>query len=102
MTLSKVKWLAGYLEGEGSFNYHCYSPRVGFQTTDVDVAEKAAKLLGGDVKGPLHRAKRRQPIYYVQVYGDKARKAMKLLKSHMGLRRREQIADALSRTEKAK
>ena len=102
MTALKVKWLAGYLEGEGSFNYHCYSQRIGFQTTDVDVAEKAARLLGGEVKGPIMRAKGRQPIYYVQVYGDKARKWMKVLKPHMGTRRREQITDALSRRGKAR
>ena len=94
--MKDTRWLAGYLEGEGSFNYHCYSQRVGFQTTDVDVAERAAKLIGGEVKGPLFRAKGRQPIYYVQVYGDKARKTMKLVRKHMGLRRKEQIDRALS------
>ena len=97
MTKGKIMWLAGYLEGEGSFTYKCYSQRIGLQTTDADVILKVARMMGGNVGGPLMRAKRRQPIYYMQIYGPNARKWMRLIRPYMGLRRREQINAALDK-----
>jgi hypothetical protein len=84
-------WLAGYLEGEGSFGYHSFSPRVSVQTTDLDVIIRVAALMRTPVKGPLLRGKNRNPIWYTQAYGDDARNVMTLVKPFMGTRRRCQI-----------
>ncbi len=103
MKKADLYWLVGYLEGEGTFGYHSFSPRIGVQTTDLDVIQRVAKLIGGEVKGPLLRDRRRNPIWYVQTYGSKARDVMRLIRQYMGVRRKHQIMavlDLLNQKEK--
>lgn len=50
MTQIELAWLAGWLEGEGSFYYilsHGNSPRILIQvfSTDIDVLQKASRLM---------------------------------------------------------
>lgn len=97
-----IHWLAGLLEGEGSFGYKAWSPRIGLQTTDADVVERAAVLLQREPKGPLMRDRNRKPIWYVQVYGAEAAAWMMTLYCLLGKRRKGQIRGALERWRKAK
>lgn len=106
MTRDDLMWLAGYLEGEGSFVYHknTQTHRVCVQSTDKDVLERLVGIVGkGKVGGPLTRGpvpngvKERKPIYWVQIHGETARALMRELRPHMGRRRGEQIDSSLSR-----
>jgi hypothetical protein len=58
-TLSKVDiaWLAGLLEGEGSFmrGKRKDAPGISLAMTDRDVVERAAKLLRTKCMGPLSK-----------------------------------------------
>jgi hypothetical protein len=65
MNQKELHWLAGLLEGEGSFTLEHRSRRkhlppkvrVSVATTDKDVAEKVASILGQKVQGPYDYTK---------------------------------------------
>jgi hypothetical protein len=95
-------WLAGLLEGEGSFMRPAPSaprlPIVRVSMTDRDVVEHAARLMGVSVC--RHQLSEAKP-YYKDVWiatakGTRARNLMLLVRPHMGYRRKEQIDRALS------
>src|SRR5215469_406244 len=95
-------WLAGLLQGEGSFMRPAPSaprlPIVRVSMTDRDVVEHAVRLMGVSVC--RHQLSEAKP-YYKDVWiatakGTRARNLMLLLRPHMGYRRKEQIDRALS------
>lgn len=94
-------WLAGLLEGEGSFikgppsSPRC--PIVQLPTTDEDVAEHAARLFARAVT-PWDRrsAQPRKRVYATKIKGAAAVIVMQTLYPVMGARRKGQIASALS------
>ena len=101
-------WLAGWLEGEGSF----VSPppsdprraRISGVTCDADVAGEVGRLL--DVRPRLSHSPRearlgRAPIWQVLRRGARALELMKALRPLMGVRRREQIDRALAAVDRA-
>lgn len=108
MTNEELHWLAGWLEGEGSFyfidvnNDNNKSPRVcvtGF-SVDKDSIEKVAALMGASIY--FHKAHVRKNTDYVckggwraHLEGQKAVDLMTVLLPLMGKRRSEQIKAAL-------
>ena len=98
-TEQKFYWLAGLLEGEGSFMAPSPSspnqPRISLQMTDEDVVAKAAQLFEKkyhrvEPKKPTHKA-----VYMLTVKGAQAANWMKELVPLMSRRRQEQIKRAL-------
>jgi len=103
LTESDKYWLAGYLEGEGSFMSGAPSdpnnPIVSFCTTDEDVANKTSLLLGS--KYYKHREERNKlrgwkTVFQSRIVGGKAYNLMIILKPLMGERRQKQIEKAMS------
>ena len=97
-----IRWLAGLLEGEASFQSRPENkqPRIDLQMTDEDVVAKAASILG--VKHSYCRkpyvtrtGKLTKPAYRTMVDARKAAAWMMTLYSLMGERRKEQIKRAL-------
>jgi hypothetical protein len=93
-----IAWLAGYLEGEGSFGPGPPScpkyPRVTLQTTDEDVIQK----LAGYFDKSYQRLTPRngwKVCYVFTMSGSRAVKLMKLIYPYMGQRRKKQIDKAL-------
>lgn len=102
----ELYWLAGMIEGEGSFIAAPPSapnqPRISFSTTDKDIAEKVASLFGVKYirswkpkKGQRGYGKYKESLG-VCVKGRPAVILMNKLKPLMGERRRKQIEKALS------
>lgn len=94
-------WLVGFLEGEGCFLSGPPSAprmtRVVGVTTDLDVAQKAAVLMGCTVTlGNKPRLPHHKQQYVVTRAGRPARDLMRRLRPHMGTRRRAAIDKALS------
>ena len=92
-------WLAGYMEGEGSF----FSPRrrddsgqirMTVGTTDQDVATHVARLLNVWVCGPTLRPPHK-PCYKVYAHGALAAGWMMMLYPFLGQRRKSQVQEAL-------
>jgi hypothetical protein len=108
MTRDELCWLAGWLEGEGCFYYAMSkgsSPRAIVQvfSTDLDVLQKAARLMGTDrfTKIPPRKMTGNQwksnGGHRIQLGGDQAADLMRLLLPLMGKRRSEQIKTALEK-----
>jgi hypothetical protein len=99
--MDEYAWLAGLLEGEGTFLKGSPSlpwrPRVRLSMTDEDVVRRAADIVGiksiqrYDQKNPNWK-----PCYIMQVSGQRAVDLMRLIRPTMGLRRQGQIDVALA------
>lgn len=100
ITDANLQWLAGLLEGEGTFlagpPSRPRSPAIQFWMTDRDVVERAAAMLDGAVMPVAARRKGWKTVYAVRISGQRAVLWMKRLRPLMGQRRREQIDRAMA------
>lgn len=96
-----LAWLAGLLEGEGSFMRPMPSaprlPIIQLIMTDLDVMERAAGLMGSVVwrNNLSKRNPRWKDAWQTRVKGTRARNLMIELRPLMGQRRQAQIDAAL-------
>jgi hypothetical protein len=89
-------WLAGLLEGEGTFDAHRGKyPRIRLAMTDRDVVGRAATLMDTTIRLALHPAPAK-PTWHTEVSGTRAAAIMRELLPHMGARRSAKIAEALA------
>jgi hypothetical protein len=97
-------WLAGLLEGEGSFGFNpaaTPSPRIELNTVDHDVILRVQRILreryGAAVniheRPPRHAGY--QPQFHIAVYGDAARALGADIEPIMGERRQARLAELL-------
>jgi hypothetical protein len=94
-TRDDILWLAGLLEGEGTFDLHRGRyPRVRVGMTDRDVVGRAATLLGCRVRSTLRPAPA-QATWHAEITGEKAVEVMTAILPHMGARRSGRIATIL-------
>lgn len=88
-------WLAGLLEGEGTFDLHRGKyPRVRLAMTDRDVVGRAATLMGCRVRLSLKPAPF-SATFHAEIQGEKATQVMAAVLAHMGARRSSKIANIL-------
>ena len=99
MEKCELYWLAGLLEGEGSFYPGPPSspnlPILSVSMTDEDVIAKVASLLGVTYNLQKSRHEKWKESYCAKVKGRTAVELMKKLKPLMGERRQSQIDKAL-------
>lgn len=111
MKSTDLAWLAGLLEGEGSFmtikshvkgKVYLY-PKIVVTMTDLDVIQRASTLLGNAVYNvPLQKnGVSKLPQYRAQVSGAKAAELMRQLIPYMGKRRADKIREILRDYEKS-
>ncbi len=95
-----LHWLAGLLEGEGTFlagpPSAPRSPVIQFWMTDRDVVERAAAMLDSAVTIVRPRRANWKTAYAVRVSGSPAVVWMRRLRRLMGTRRRAQIDRAVA------
>jgi hypothetical protein len=95
-----LHWLAGLMEGEGTFlagpPSAPRSPAVQVSMVDRDVVERAAVLLDAAVNVVPSRREGWKTAYCARVRGARAVLWMKRLRPLMGARRREQIDRAVA------
>ena len=95
-----LHWLAGLLEGEGSFLVGPPSapryPVLALQMTDEDVVARVATMFGRKLGRWQSRHAREQPVFLVRITGAKAVAWMTTLRPLMGERRRAQIDRAVA------
>jgi len=88
-------WLAGVLEGEGSFIRNNGTSQCALKMADRDVVERAASIMGGTVRERKpHRGTK--PLWEIAVYGDNAIRMMKGVRRWMGDRRGARIDELLA------
>jgi hypothetical protein len=101
-------WLAGWLEGEGSFvaastgrggRYN--PPSLDAVTTDEDTAFRVANILGAHASGPIRRKKapyvkgEPKPIWHIRLRSWRAVAVMRKIYPLMSARRQAQIVRAI-------
>jgi hypothetical protein len=101
VTDAELHWLAGILEGEGSFMRgppsHPNQPGISISMTDRDVIERVRVLFGMSyVQCGDKRPGKWKPHYAVRVRGNSAVVLMKKLRPLMGQRRQGQIDRAIA------
>lgn len=93
---ANIRWLAGLLEGEGTFRCQKHSPNIKLKMTDLDVVERAKLIMDGN---PITSRQPPQAHYKTQFYfgvnGRAAAEWMMTLYSLMGVRRRARIRSSL-------
>ncbi len=94
LEIKDISWLAGLIEGEGSFLTCNTSPCISLQMTDKDIIERAARLLGVTVRGPYVYGSNK-PTWTCRVYGQRAAGWIMTLWTFMGTRRREKMLEVL-------
>lgn len=91
-----IYWLAGLLEGEGHFGLTGGKyPKIVLWMCDLDVIERANKLLRAADPKRVQRQPDRLPIYCLCLSGARAAGWMMTLYSLMGSRRQDRIRLAL-------
>lgn len=101
LSVRDIAWLAGLLEGEGTFFNikNGYSPRVVIGMTDRDIIERSASMVGAK----CYLAKRKnKPEHHKDQYwwvltGYSAAAVMMTIYTFMGERRRAKIREVLTR-----
>jgi hypothetical protein len=101
-----IYWLAGLLEGEGSFCLRSQVsgrgayPTIQLGMTDLDVVTKAKTILGGSgsigVEGLGTNARRTKPLYKYVIAGPRAVGWMMTLYPLLGTRRQNRISEVLA------
>jgi hypothetical protein len=95
-TRDDLIWLAGLLEGEGTFDSHRGKyPRIRLAMTDRDVVGRAASLMDAKIRLSLHAAPAK-PTWHAEISGEKAAEVMRLILPFMGTRRSAKIAEVLA------
>lgn len=92
-------WLAGLLEGEGSFFIRKGSPKIALQMTDRDVVARAATIMGTKINQCVSRPKGKptyKPVYSMAVFGQRAVSWMMIVFRFMGERRQAKIAEVMA------
>jgi hypothetical protein len=95
LSTSQVAWLAGLLEGEGTFPKATPAmprrPRVGLVMTDRDIIERVCDLWGTRLYANTVKDERYKPVFRSELVGGSAVSLMLLLRPHMSVRRQRQI-----------
>jgi hypothetical protein len=94
-----LHWLAGYLEGEGSFGVgrkrSSTSPRISMESVDEDVVARVAGMVGVGYTRKAPRSRAARPTFQFTAAGERAAQLMRLLTPLLSARRRRQIEAAL-------
>ena len=100
MTENELHWLAGLLEGEGSFLFaNGCSPTISLQMADKDVIERAASIMGVRLRSPYISPKpNTKTLWICGAHGDIALHLMQELLPLMGHRRAHAIESVLEKS----
>lgn len=94
----ELGWLIGLIEGDGSLTFDGKHAVVVLKITDLDTAQRFARLLRTTVSGPYHYEGQQlgpKPYYIAKIAGKRAREFMASTAVHFSLRRQAQITDLI-------
>jgi len=98
-----VDWLAGILEGEGSFQWKksTAAPEIALKMTDLDIVARVARIFGIKFGTEPPASERHKQTFTARVTGKEALALMFNIFPLMGERRRMKIESLLTRWEHA-
>lgn len=92
----QVAWLAGLLEGEGSFIKRGNSIAISLQMTDLDIVERVAALTNSKVHEIAPVKEHHKKSYALRIDGARAAYYMEQVLPYMGARRTQKIIECLT------
>lgn len=99
----QLAWLAGLMEGEGSFSKATPAmprkPRMSVKMTDRDVVEQVCELWGTCLWTTVPKVERFKTVFSTELVGGSAVAMMALLRPHLCARRQAQIDEAVATFE---
>jgi hypothetical protein len=97
VTVTQIAWLAGLLEGEGSFGMWNGSnaPYIQLAMSDGDVVMKAAALMQSSVRRYESRDSNRKTMWHTRTHGTRAVGWMLSVYLFMGERRQARIREVM-------
>ena|SRR5689334_7865416 len=102
LTERDLWWIAGFLEGEGSFDMASRSQRIHAAQVNPEPILKLQKLVGGKIYEIIPTSSfSKNPQQHWHLGGEPARELMVLLYPLMSAKRQEQIITALKQRESA-
>ena len=99
-TREEIAWVAGFMEGEGSFNGSSRSFEVSAYQSDIEPLEKLQKIMGGTiykVKARSNRNINTKESYSWRATGRVALVTVMYLYDHLSEKRRNQIEQKLTK-----
>jgi hypothetical protein len=96
VTPREIGWVAGFLEGEGTFRYNVSSPLVSAAQAQLEPLERLQKILGGRVHSLKPGKPHHKPQWLWVIGGTNAAGIMMTMFMMMSPRRRQQIVAALA------
>ena len=98
ISVKDIAWLAGLLEGEGSFftASHKRQPKLALGMTDEDVVRRASLLMGGVAICKTKPQHPNKPQYKLVLAGGRAVGVMMTIYSFMGARRKAAIQQVIA------
>jgi hypothetical protein len=94
--LTRLAWLAGILEGEGTFRVSGYSPTITLRMTDKDIVRRVSLIFENKVRSFPPDKRGNKPYYITSAYGSRAASLMMTLFPFFGERRQDDIKTYLS------
>lgn len=95
--IKDLYWLAGLLEGEGCFTFSGNCPMVQIQMTDLDVIQRAAKIMDTMIGARRRPTQGGLTAHFTQAAGSRAMAVMMTVYPLMGERRKERIRELIAR-----
>lgn len=95
-TPTGIGWIAGFLEGEGSFTRMGHSQQITCSQSQREPLERLQAFLGGSVRSIPNTGFGKKPQYRWQICGSRARGVIFTLYVLMSPRRKGQMRAALS------
>lgn len=96
----QLAWLAGLMEGEGTFPKATPAmprrPRTAISMTDCDVIERVCALWGTRLYIHIPKVQRYKAVFRTELVGGSAVALMTLLRPHMSARRQAQIDESIA------
>jgi hypothetical protein len=90
-----INWVAGFLEGEGSFGYHSATLRITAGQKQREPLDRCMRLMGGTIQR-IERPERDTHIHHWALMGRKAVQWMMTLYVLMSPRRQAQIKECFT------
>lgn len=98
LTEFELGWLVGLIEGDGTLTFDGKHAVVALKITDLDTAQRFARLLRTTVSGPYHYEGQQlgpKPYYMTKIAGKRAREFMASAAGYFSARRQAQITDII-------
>jgi hypothetical protein len=95
ISIEDLMWLAGILEGDGSFGLYNGKPVISIQMTDEDIVKRAVRMWGVNYTLSPPSKARWKMCYRGSVSGQRALGWMRAMLPYMGNRRHTKISDIL-------